>query len=72
MNVIKAIYNFLVGDIIILIGIILVFLVFALFQFVAALAFLRPYMGAILIVAILVVLGLTLNRELRSKKRKMA
>ena len=42
MNVIKAIYNFLVGDMIILVGISITVVVLALINFVDALAPLRP------------------------------
>ena len=72
MKVINAIYNFLGGDIIVLVGIVLVFLLLLLIYAVDALASIRPYMGVILIIAILVVLALTLNRELRAKERKTA
>ena len=68
MNVIKAIYNFIVGDWIILTGILLVFALLALIQWVDGLAALRSISGIILIVAILVVLVLTLSREAYGRK----
>ncbi|TMC91301.1 MAG: hypothetical protein E6J22_11505 [Chloroflexi bacterium] len=49
MKVIKAIYNFLVGDMIILVGILLVVLLLALIANVAALSPLRVISGPILI-----------------------
>ncbi|GCE31662.1 hypothetical protein KDA_71460 [Dictyobacter alpinus] len=69
MKPLKAVYNFIVGDMIILVGIVLVFLLLLLINNVASLAAIRPYSGLILVVVILAVLGITLNRELRSKKR---
>lgn len=72
MKVINAVYNFLVGDIIVLIGIVLVFLVLLLIHFVAALASVRAYSGALLVVVTLLVLGLTLQRELRGREKASA
>jgi len=68
MNVIKAIYNFIVGDWVILSGILLVFALLALIQWVGGLVALRGISGIILIVAILVVLVLTLSREAYGRK----
>jgi hypothetical protein len=68
MNVIKAIYNFVVGDWIILSGILLVVALLGLIQWVSGLAALRGSSGIILVVAILVVLVLTLSREVYGKK----
>ena len=68
MKVIKAIYNFIVGDWIILSGILLVFILLALIQWVDGLVALRGISGIILIVAILVVLVLTLSREAYGRK----
>jgi len=65
MNIIKAIYNFIVGDMIILIGVLLACLVLALINNVDALTSLRPFSGPILIVAVIAVLITTLNREIR-------
>lgn len=67
MKVIMAVYNFLVGDMVILVGILLVFLLLALIHFTEALSPIRAYSGAILVIAILVVLGGTLSRELRGR-----
>lgn len=63
MNVIKAIYNFIVGDWIILSGILLVVALLAIIHLVNGLAVLRGISGIILIVAVLAVLILTLSRE---------
>lgn len=68
MNVIKAIYNFIVGDMIILIGVLAIVLVLALINGIAALAPLRTISGVLFIVAILAVLTATLNREARGKR----
>ena len=68
MRVIKAIYNFLVGDIIILIGIIIAVIVLALINFVKALTPLSAASAYILIIAILGVLTATLIREARGKR----
>jgi len=68
MNIIKAIYNFLVGDMIILIGVIFTIGVVALINSVSTLAPLRVASGAILIAAVLVVLVATLSREARGNK----
>jgi len=68
MKVINAIYNFLVGDMIILIGVLITILILALINNVDALAPLRVATGAILILAVLGVLGATLSREARAKR----
>ncbi len=68
MKVIKAIYNFIVGDMIILIGIIITALILALINAVNALAPLRAISGVILIVAVLAVLTTTLMREAMGKR----
>lgn len=68
MKVIKAIYNFIVGDMIILIGVIITILMLALINNVSALAPLRVATGAILVVAVLGVLTATLFREFNGKR----
>ena len=68
MKVIKAIYNFLVGDMIILIGISIAVVVLALINFVGALSSLSPASGIILILAVLGCLTATLAREARGKR----
>ncbi len=69
MNVIKAIYNFIVGDMIILIGVALALAVLALINNVAALAPIRGLSGPILIIAVLASLVATLSREVFSPTR---
>jgi hypothetical protein len=68
VRVIKAIYNFIVGDMIILIGVIITILILALINFVSALAPLRVATGAILVIAVLGVLTTTLFREVQGKR----
>ena len=68
MNVIKAIYNFIVGDMIILIGVLAVVVVLILINNIDALTAIRPATGYILIVAVLAVLVATLSREAFSKR----
>jgi len=68
MKVIKAIYNFLVGDMIILVGVIIVMLLLALIDNVAALSPLRTVAGTILVITVLGVLTATLLREMRGKR----
>jgi hypothetical protein len=68
MKAIKAIYNFIVGDMIILIGIIITVLLLALINTAGALTSLRALSGVILIVAVLVVLTATLMREAMGKR----
>ena len=69
MNVIKAIYNFIVGDMIILIGVALALAVLALINNVPALAPIRGLSGPILIIAVLASLVATLSREAFSPMR---
>ena len=68
MKTLKAIYNFIVGDIIILIGIIIIAIALGLIANIEAFAPLRVAIGPILIVAALVVLSATLYREARGKR----
>jgi len=63
MKVILSIYNFIVGDMIILIGVLLTVALMALINTVSALAPLRAVSGAILIVVVLAVLVASLSRE---------
>ncbi|GHO59602.1 hypothetical protein [Ktedonobacter robiniae] len=69
LNAIKAVYNFIVGDMIILVGILIAFILLALIYTVSALAALRPFSGFILILAALIVLIATLSREAYSRHR---
>ena len=68
MNAIKAVYNFIVGDMIILIGILVAVGILVLVNNIAALTPVRGFSGAFLVVAALVVLVVTLNREARGKR----
>lgn len=68
MKVIKAIYNFIVGDMVILIGVIVIMALLAMFSYIPALSMLKAASGAILIVAVLVILWATLNRETHGKR----
>jgi membrane protein implicated in regulation of membrane protease activity len=68
LKLIKAIYNFIVGDMIILIGVIIAMLILALIYSVAALTPLRTISGFILVIAVLGVLSATLLREARGKR----
>jgi hypothetical protein len=68
LKVIKAIYNFIVGDMIILIGVIIAMLILALIYNVAALTPLRAISGFILVIAVLGVLSATLLREARGQR----
>jgi hypothetical protein len=69
MKVIKAIYNFIVGDMIILIGVALAVAVLALINNVSALAPLKGFSGPFLIIAVLASLVATLSREAFSPNR---
>ncbi len=68
MKFIKAIYNFIVGDMIILVGVIIAMLVLALINTVSALAPLRAATGFLLVVVVIGVLTATLYREARGKR----
>ncbi len=69
MKVIKAIYNFIVGDMVILIGITLAVIILALINNVPALAPLKGFSGPFLILAVLGSLVATLSREAYSSHR---
>ena len=68
MKAIKAIYNFIVGDMIILIGVIVAIVLLALIHTVSALAPLRVATGYVLIAVVIGVLTATLYREARGKR----
>jgi hypothetical protein len=73
LKVILAIYNFFVGDLVILIGITLTMVILALIYFEGALAPLRGGLGLILIVGVLATLVATLGREIaRPENRQKA
>ncbi len=63
MKVIKAIYNFIVGDMVILVGVALAVTVLALINNVGVLAPLKGFSGLFLIVAVLASLVASLSRE---------
>ena len=69
MKVIKAIYNFIVGDMVILIGVALALAVLAFINNVAALAPIRGLSAPFLIIAVLASLVATLSREAFSPAR---
>jgi hypothetical protein len=68
MKAIKAIYNFIVGDMIILVGVIVAIVILALINTVSALAPLRVATGYVLIAVVIGVLTATLYREATSKR----
>ena len=73
LKVILAVYNFFVGDLVILLGVTLLMVVLALIHFLGALAALRGGSGAILIVGVLATLVATLGREvIRPENRQKA
>jgi hypothetical protein len=69
VKVIKAIYNFIVGDMVILIGIALTVIVLALINNVGFLAPLKGFSGPILVLGVLSSLVATLSREAFSSRR---
>jgi hypothetical protein len=68
VKVIKAIYNFIVGDMVILIGVTLAVTILALINNVPALAPLRGLSGPFLVIAVLASLVATLSREAYSSR----
>ncbi len=69
MKIIKAIYNFIVGDMVILLGVALAVTVLALINNVSALAPLKGFSGPFLIIAVLASLVASLSREAFSSRR---
>ena len=69
MKVIKAIYNFIVGDMVILIGVMLAVTVLALVNNISVLAPLKGFSGPFLVIAVLASLTATLSREAFSSRR---
>ena len=63
MKIIKAIYNFIVGDMVILVGVTLAVIILALINNVSALAPLKGFSGPFLVIAVLSSLVATLSRE---------
>ncbi len=73
LKVILAVYQFFVGDLVILIGVTLTMVILALIHFEGALAPLRGGSGLILIVGVLATLVATLGREIeRPENRQKA
>ena len=70
LKVILAVYNFFVGDLVILLGVTLLMVILALIHFLGALATLRGGSGAILIVGVLATLVATLGREVMRPENK--
>jgi len=70
LKVILAVYQFFVGDLVILIGITLTMVILALIHFEDPLAPLRGGSGLILIVGVLATLVATLGREVRRSENK--
>lgn len=68
MNVIKAIYNFVVGDMVILVGVIITVVILALISTISALSALKVASGYILVIAALIIITVTLYRETHEKK----
>jgi len=68
MKVVKAIYNFIVGDMIILVGVIVAIVILALINNVSVLAPLHSATGYLLIVVVIGVLTATLYREAKVKR----
>ncbi|QBD83275.1 hypothetical protein EPA93_47865 [Ktedonosporobacter rubrisoli] len=67
MKIIKAVYDFLVGDPIILTGVVVALVVLAILNQVTALRSLQIISGPLLVLAVLVVLIASLRREIRPK-----
>jgi hypothetical protein len=70
LKVILAIYNFFVGDLVILLGVTLLMVILALVHFLGALAPLHGASGPILIVGVLATLVATLGREVMRAENK--
>ncbi len=69
MKIIKAIYNFIVGDMVILIGIALTVTILVLINNVSALASLKGFSGLFLVIGVLGSLVASLSREAFSSPR---
>jgi hypothetical protein len=69
VKIIKAIYNFIVGDMVILIGVVLAVIVLALINNVSALAPLKGFSGLFLVIGVLGSLVASLSREAFSSPR---
>jgi len=69
VKIIKAIYNFIVGDMVILIGIALTVTILVLINNVSALASLKGFSGLFLVIGVLGSLVASLSREAFSSPR---
>ena len=69
MKIIQAVYNFIVGDMVILIGVVLAVTVLALINNVSALASLKGFSGLFLVTGVLGSLVASLSREAFSSRR---
>lgn len=69
MKIIKAVYNFIVGDMIILVGVLIALILLIIINEVSAFTAIRGFSGVIFIVLILASLTFTLAREAYSSKR---
>ncbi|MFL5590319.1 MAG: hypothetical protein ACJ8DI_22075 [Ktedonobacteraceae bacterium] len=63
LKIILAVYNFFVGDLVILIGVTLTMVILALINSLSALTPLRGGLGTIMIIGVLATLAATLGRE---------
>ena len=70
LKVILAVYNFFVGDLVILLGVTLTMAILALIHFLGALAPLHGGSGPILILGVLATLLATLGREVMRAENK--
>ena len=68
MKVVNAIYNFIVGDMVILVGVIVAIVILALINTVSVLAPLHAATGFLLIAVVIGVLTATLYREARGER----
>lgn len=68
MNAIKAVYNFIVGDMIILVGIIIAVIILIIVNNVGVFTPVRGFSGVFLIIVALASLTITLNREARGQR----
>jgi hypothetical protein len=65
MKIIKAIYNFIVGDMTILVGVLITLILLIVINNVSLLASLKVAAGAILVIALFITLVATLYREIK-------
>ena len=70
LKVILSVYNFFVGDLVILLGVTLTVVILALMGSLSSLAPLRGVSGVVLIVGVLVTLAATLGREVMRAENK--